>query len=373
MKNSLLILLITVVCFSTVKAQNLIHTDDWVAGETGRTDNYQNQGLDTQNSRINMVGPYGETIVVWQALADGDAGFNGGFSENGVLLDTNKSYRVSFWVRSNGNMNCQNYTGFTPYDSNDNLLQNFQTEDGDPISWPYFSAMDMPNDKWYLIVGHIRPNGAVDLGTSGIYDPLNGSESSIPPASYETMDYIFPTGYSQIKTRIRAFMYACGAGESMHIAMPRIEEINGQEWSLSALLYGEDGGSTGPGNQGGTLWSANGQDINYMSGKVGIGTTMPGNYELAVNGEIRAKEIKVETANWPDYVFTKNYKLLSLEEVQKHIDKNGHLPNIPSATEIETNGVELGEMNRLLLEKIEELTLYIIRQEERIKILESKN
>jgi hypothetical protein len=68
-----------------------------------------------------------------------------------------------------------------------------------------------------------------------------------------------------------------------------------------------------------SVWSTNGSNIYFPSGKVGIGTTTPGEYELAVNGEIWSKEVKVETANWPDYVFTKNYKLPSLEEVEKHI------------------------------------------------------
>ena len=110
---------------------------------------------------------------------------------------------------------------------------------------------------------------------------------------------------------------------------------------------------------GSSVWTETNSIASY-TGKVGIGTTTPGEYELAVNGEIRAKEIKVEIANWPDYVFTKEYRLPSLEEVQKHINQNGHLINIPSALEIEANGLELGEMNKLLLEKIEELTLYVL-------------
>ena len=74
-----------------------------------------------------------------------------------------------------------------------------------------------------------------------------------------------------------------------------------------------------------------------------------------------AEEIRVESStSWPDYVFTTDYELPTLKEVQKYIQEKGHLPNIPSAAEIEENGVQLGEMNRLLLEKIEELTLYVI-------------
>jgi hypothetical protein len=120
-------------------------------------------------------------------------------------------------------------------------------------------------------------------------------------------------------------------------------------------------------NYGNELWSENNTNIFYDLGNVGIGLTDPGNDKLAVNGNIRAKEVKVETTNWPDYVFDKGYNLPSLEEIKKHIQEKGHLPNIPSASEMEENGVELGEMNKLLLEKIEELTLYILKQQEEIK------
>ena len=116
---------------------------------------------------------------------------------------------------------------------------------------------------------------------------------------------------------------------------------------------------------GSSVWTENNSIASYV-GKVGIGTSSPGNYELAVNGEIRAKEVKVETANWPDYVFENTYVLPSLKEVQQHIAHKGHLPNIPSAFEIQKNGLELGEMNRLLLEKIEEIMLYTIQQQKEI-------
>ncbi|WP_238387281.1 hypothetical protein [Sphingobacterium olei] len=107
------------------------------------------------------------------------------------------------------------------------------------------------------------------------------------------------------------------------------------------------------------------------NGNVGIGTTNPTD-KLAVNGNIRAKEIKVETANWPDYVFHKNYELKPLKEIKQFIDENGHLPEVPKAKEIEERGLSLGEMNKILMKKVEELTLYIIELEERMGDLEDK-
>ncbi|WP_281987686.1 tail fiber protein [Aquimarina aggregata] len=108
------------------------------------------------------------------------------------------------------------------------------------------------------------------------------------------------------------------------------------------------------------------------NGNLGIGTTAPDS-KLTVKGKIHAEEVKIDlSVPAPDYVFKKEYNLLSIGEVQQHIKDNGHLPNIPSAKEMEKNGVELGIMNMKLLEKIEELTLYTIDQEQRIKDLEEK-
>jgi hypothetical protein len=95
-------------------------------------------------------------------------------------------------------------------------------------------------------------------------------------------------------------------------------------------------------------------------GRVGIGTTpTTGDYKLSVNGKVRAKEIIVED-NWSDYVFDNNYKLLELTEVENFIKQNKHLPGVPTAKEIESNGINLGKMQSKLLEKVEELTLYVI-------------
>lgn len=115
-------------------------------------------------------------------------------------------------------------------------------------------------------------------------------------------------------------------------------------------------------------------------GAVGIGTTNLSSMEgckLAVNGTIRAKEIKVNT-NWYDFVFDNDYQLMPLKQVEVYIKAHKHLPEIPSAKEVEENGVSLGEMQGRLLQKIEELTLHMIEMEKenekmkaKIEVLES--
>ncbi|ELR71938.1 hypothetical protein C900_02123 [Fulvivirga imtechensis AK7] len=105
--------------------------------------------------------------------------------------------------------------------------------------------------------------------------------------------------------------------------------------------------------------------LNPFGGNVGIGTTNP-DAALAVKGQIHTQEVKVDLngAVAPDYVFKESYELQSLEEVKHYVENYSHLPNIPSAKEMEENGIELKEMNLKLLEKVEELTLYLIQQNE---------
>lgn len=107
------------------------------------------------------------------------------------------------------------------------------------------------------------------------------------------------------------------------------------------------------------------------NGNVGIGTPNP-TEKLAVNGTIRAKEIKVEANPWPDYVFNEDHQLMSLDSLANFVKENKHLPNIAPAKAVEENGIALGELNRQLLQKIEEMTLYLIEQNREIKELKEE-
>ncbi|NLU96461.1 hypothetical protein [Chitinophaga sp. Ak27] len=130
--------------------------------------------------------------------------------------------------------------------------------------------------------------------------------------------------------------------------------------------------------------SSNGNDIRFRvnatdimnlttTGNVGIGTTTTGTNKLAVEGTIAARRLKITQATpWPDFVFLESYQLMPLTATARFIREYKHLPDIPSAAEVAREGIDVGEMNSKLLQKIEELTLHLIEQNERVAALEKE-
>lgn len=198
-------------------------------------------------------------------------------------------------------------------------------------------------------------------------------------------------------------------------ATPAVRAIYGHAPQGSLSLYAEDGGNSGAGItvtgnsnvgmegmirfvSGGAASNARAFDILQRgngwapsmtvlkNGKVVIGswlianvtsspTTAPDGYKLFVEEGILTEKVKVavknDAANWSDYVFTKDYKLKSLKDVESFISENKHLPDVPSANEVFSNGLDLAEMDATLLQKIEELTLYVIQQQKEIEVLKT--
>ncbi|WP_147243338.1 hypothetical protein [Chitinophaga flava] len=108
------------------------------------------------------------------------------------------------------------------------------------------------------------------------------------------------------------------------------------------------------------------------NGEIGVGVMPVAGYKMVVDGSLGARRIKVVQGNWADFVFHEDYKLPSLQETEAFIKVNKHLPDIPSEKEVTEKGLDVGEMNKLLLQKIEEMTLHMIKMEKRIQELENK-
>jgi len=122
------------------------------------------------------------------------------------------------------------------------------------------------------------------------------------------------------------------------------------------------------------LWKKSGSNIYEIDTtcKVGIGTQNP-DQKLTVNGKVHAEEVIVDLSiPQPDYVFEKDYNLKSLEELESYIKTNKHLPGVPSAEEVKENGMNSGQMQTKLLEKVEELTLYAIELKKENQLLKNK-
>jgi len=443
-------------------AQNLVNMDDWVSGTNGATTNYHGYGPDSMNHRVDIMGPYGQNVVAWKAQPDATNGLNGGMIHNGVVLSTNKTYRVTIWVRSAGSTSCNDGVGFFGYKGSDGQrLTQYERLDGVIHDWPKFSNVALSNDKWLLAVGYLHANDYTGIELGGIYDPSLVVGNNLPSPSYSVTSYLLPASETTLNTRIMTSLYSCGVGDDLYAYGPRLEEVNGNEMPLLEILTGNSGNgdtqaptaptlsstgqtdstadlswsgatddtavtgykvykdgslettlgnvtahqvtgltadtaysftvtaldaagnespvsnavsvttdSVGGGSGVSTVWNEANSVASY-TGHVAVGTaSVPVGYQMAVDGKLITEEVKVQlSGNWPDYVFAHGYSLPSLAEVAQHIQEKGHLINIPSAAEVKANGIELGDMNRLLLEKIEELTLYTIEQQRTIQYL----
>ena len=112
----------------------------------------------------------------------------------------------------------------------------------------------------------------------------------------------------------------------------------------------------------------NASSFSLTGGNVGIGCVANSGYALSVDGGLLSTKVSIkEVGEWPDYVFSEEHELMSLEELEEYIENNSHLPSVPSRDEVLENGIDVAEMNAVLLEKIEELTLYVIELQKQIE------
>jgi len=237
-----------------------------------------------------------------------------------------RGFNTSRWIRFLE----KNYRGaFLEYNGDSNVMSIGVHESDDTQISNDNKVISIPRSTGYVGIGTVNPEYKLEI-----------NEGEIGIRGYNSSRYI---RFSEINYR-GAFINYDGSSNTLNIG---VHESDDKHFSNDDKVI----------------------NIPRNTGNVGIGTTNPGTYKLAVKGKIRAEEIKVETS-WADYVFNEGYELPTLDEVEKHIREKGHLINIPSAGDVAENGVELGEMNKLLLEKVEELTLYLLEHQKKIRELE---
>ncbi|SIN90218.1 hypothetical protein [Chitinophaga niabensis] len=211
----------------------------------------------------------------------------------------------------------------------------------------------------YMGIAHRTPSHSLHIGIAAISG--NGMRFGVP---HDAGNYNVPVGAVTGGYNIDFSTWRDIVGDQIG-ARIRAERINNY-YANNALIQATDL----------VLYTSDGsiQDsllermrINYK-GNVGIGTAKP-QYKLAVEGTIGARKVKVTQESWADFVFDATYKLPSVYETEQHILQYKRLPGIPSEAEVKENGVDVGEMNKLLLQKVEEQMLYIIELRKEVDAL----
>lgn len=264
----------------------------------------------------------------------------------------------------NTDTDSENYAGIF-YSSGDNSSTNIGIYAASDSGFNNYAAKMKGR---MLIEGHNHTSGAADSTSHVLESQVTHSQSIDTRALYGLSS---PTdGYGIGVYGVGGYMGVRGLAQ-------------GGDYGFSVYgVYGSASGN-GTGTRIGVYGSASGGTSNwagyfsgdaYISSDLRIGTTdQYGSYSLSVNGLIACEGVRVEdSGTWPDYVFKSDYNLMSIKDLEKNIQQNGHLPGIPSAKQIEKEGFELADMQRRVLEKVEELTLYTIDQEKRIEMLQNR-
>lgn len=183
---------------------------------------------------------------------------------------------------------------------------------------------------------------------------------------------------------------ACGVGTNAPLAKLQVHLNNSTGNTAPSLLVSSANGGNGYPNimevinymAFGSGWTPSKDFWVATNGVVGVKSSLRigakaangaySNYALSVDGDMIAKRCVIQVDNWADYVFADDYSLPALGEVASYVKENKHLPGVPSEAEVKEKGIDMGEMNKIMMQKMEELTLYIIEQDKKIKILEDK-
>lgn len=235
---------------------NYTPSHSWNIG-TGSVGIFSANGAAAENNRTWGDGPFGNRVIVWEAINDAASDADGGWNTSLFTIDNTKSYRFSAWIKKTNSTDGTTYLG--AYD--DNLVR---VGDSTAQSNPYFWCGDLPSlNKWYLLVGYIYGKDDTSTTTTGgIYDGETGKKVTTYSGTANcSTDFKFTASSTQ--QRHRAYLYNdVTTADRQYFWDPRVEEVNGKEPSILALL---------------DLPRSNSSGVNWGSGaSVGIGTTAPG-------------------------------------------------------------------------------------------------
>lgn len=228
-------------------------------------------------------------------------------------------------------------------------------------------TISVPADGTYVIASGARIKGTYTV----TFEAANRAQTVVLLANATQFDYnsslsILSNSYYNNSAVMSSFRYVFNSDNSVVYLVFSIANRNG---GSSVTAHFDGTGAYLP-SWGGTLpgssTTAGIYPLVINSGNVGIGMATPQN-KLDVNGTIHSKAVLIDLNGWADYVFKPTYQLPALRDVKSYIDQNQHLPEIPSEQEIAKSGLNVAEMNKLLMKKVEELTLYAIENEQKDK------
>lgn len=300
--------------------------------------------LDIYNAGVLGIKPNnganGGAVVGWNN-DDNDYNYAGGFVTDGFSPINNYGL-FSSAINAAGNNFAGYFKGRVEVEAN---------ATGNDFYFPVLKSRTTHNQTYdtYAIEGNSVPSPGWGYGiyAQGGYRGVFGFGDGTTYSGGVVGVYGYSTGSAGLRYGVYGYGYNSG-GEAVGV-------------------YGYASGTT-------ASWAGYFAGSTYVSSDLRVATTSAATgYAVSVNGKIACEEVLVQdAASWPDYVFDDNYNLMSLEDLEKSINKNNHLPGLPAAKEVEDNGFELADMQRKVLEKVEELTLYTIEQDKQIRRLQQE-
>jgi hypothetical protein len=363
MKNftqTLIVVFMAVAMFSTVNGQTVkgtlfqdaVSTGDWSIGGTGesleiREPEESNKVWATFQDDWGLKLTGAPNLQVNGYIGMGRQGIGGTYNSTQVqgIWSISPSYKISTSSNNFGTQYGIAYAHTNAGTGSKKPLSGF----GHQI---VYTSSGTVNSAISLSYGHAYFKGNVGIGTTSSGAKLKAYGSSNPYFEFASSVSKLQIGAA---TSGWAFAHASKAGDIV------FRPMGGNDNHHGMIFYLPND------NNDGNSYIKFGDDANNLW--MGIFN----NRTVRIDGILYSNEIRVQTDVWSDFVFEKDYNLKTLEEVEDYINKNKHLPDVPSESEIFETGVNIAEMNAILLQKIEELTLYILEQDKRIKSLEDKS